>query len=61
MTAERVKEIEDELCRAMEENLMKSDDQVEHFHYLQATHGIQELRMYLEEKEENRNETKDFL
>lgn len=52
MTAERAKEIENELCRAMEESISDSDSsEKENEKYLNAAMAVQELRTYLEGKE----------
>ena len=49
MTAERAKEIENELCRAMEESISDPDSsEEENEKYLNAAMAAQELRIYLE-------------
>ena len=52
MTAERAKQIENELCRAMEESISDPDSSgKENEKYLNAAMAVQELRTYLEWKE----------
>lgn len=49
MTAERAKQIEDELCRAMEESISDPDSsEKENEKYLNAVVAVQELRTCLE-------------